>query len=186
MNTVRNGTPLRRARSAAATVFPICMRLRIPSCIRAPPDAQNTIAGIRPSTARSSVRATFSPATLPIEPPMKEKSAAATATRRPSSWASPEIIESVASAFSVETASFTPYSGNPKRVARAQRVVPLHEARRVERRLDSEPRGHPPVVSAVGAHPQIRLVVGPEDDLLARRALDEPLRPLRVGFAQGL
>ena len=46
----------------------------VPSCIRAPPDADTMTRGFRSEYARSAARVSFSPTTLPIEPPMKSKS----------------------------------------------------------------------------------------------------------------
>ena len=43
--TLRNGTPASRRRSSAASVLASCIRARVPSCIRAPPDAQTMISG---------------------------------------------------------------------------------------------------------------------------------------------
>src|SRR5437667_384116 len=57
----------------AVEVLAICIREKIPSCIRAPPEELKTMAGMRRSYARSKRRATFSPTTEPIEPPMKSK-----------------------------------------------------------------------------------------------------------------
>ena len=48
----------------------------VPSCIRAPPDAEMTRSGMRSASANSAARVTFSPTTVPIEPPMKAKSIA--------------------------------------------------------------------------------------------------------------
>ena len=42
--------------------------------MRAPPDAETETSGTPASARRSQARANFSPTTLPIEPPMKEKS----------------------------------------------------------------------------------------------------------------
>ena len=41
-----------RKRAMAAEVFAICMRLKMPSCMRAPPEALNTMAGHLSSCAR--------------------------------------------------------------------------------------------------------------------------------------
>ena len=57
----------------------------MPSCIRAPPDADTTMSGIRASRAASAARVTFSPTTAPIEPPMNPKSMTQMATRWPPS-----------------------------------------------------------------------------------------------------
>ncbi len=60
--------------SKATTVLAICIRARMPSCIRAPPDEVTTRSGRPRSTARSQARASFSPTTAPMLPPMNEKS----------------------------------------------------------------------------------------------------------------
>ena len=65
------------------------------------------IAGIFSSAARSSVRVIFSPATEPIEPPMKPKSAMATATDKPSICALPAVIESYLPVFCSEARSLS-------------------------------------------------------------------------------
>ena len=71
--TLMKGSPAARSRSSAETVLAICMRLRIPSCMRAPPDACVRTTGSRSSVARSKSRAIFSPTTDPIDPPMNAK-----------------------------------------------------------------------------------------------------------------
>ena len=60
------------------------------SCMRAPPLAEKMIAGMRRSVARSKIRVTFSPTTLPIEPPMKPKWKAPMETSRPAMRPIPE------------------------------------------------------------------------------------------------
>ena len=62
--TLMNGTPAARIRSSAATVFASCMSASVPSCIRAPPDADTTISGRRLARAYSAARVTFSPTTI--------------------------------------------------------------------------------------------------------------------------
>ena len=56
-----------------------------PSCMRAPPEAQNITAGRRCAIARSNWRVIFSPTTEPIEPPMNSNA------KNPSSIAIPSI-----------------------------------------------------------------------------------------------
>jgi hypothetical protein len=56
----------------------------VPSCIRAPPEAEATRSGVRLASAASAARVTFSPTTAPIEPPMNPKSITAATTGRPS------------------------------------------------------------------------------------------------------
>ena len=63
----------------------ICMSDRMPSCMRAPPEAANRMKGVRFSTARSMPVMTASPAAMPSEPAMKRKSCAAATTSWPSS-----------------------------------------------------------------------------------------------------
>jgi len=76
------GSRASRNSAAATEVLASCMRERMPSCMRAPPEAVTVITARRSARARSNVRATFSPTTEPIEPPMKKKSMAAMATGR--------------------------------------------------------------------------------------------------------
>ena len=89
-----NGTRDSRRRSIAATVFASCIRASVPSCIRAPPDAETTISGMRSEAAPSAARAIFSPTTAPMDPPMNPKSMTATATGRPSIRPLPQIAAS--------------------------------------------------------------------------------------------
>ena len=86
--------PAARSSSRAAIVLTSCMRASVPSCIRAPPEALTTTSGIPSARAPSAARVTFSPTTEPIEPPMKPKSRAQTAIRRPASDPKPQIAAS--------------------------------------------------------------------------------------------
>src|SRR5215467_10853834 len=85
------------SRARAAETFASCIRLIVPSIMRAPPEQETTISGWRVSIANSTPRVTFSPTTAPIDPPMNANSIAQTTTGRPFSWPSAVI-----------TASFTP------------------------------------------------------------------------------
>jgi len=78
------GFLISRKRAMAAEVFAICISEKMPSCMRAPPEALNTTAAQRRSVARSKMRVTFSPTTEPIEPPMNSKTKAPTDTGCPS------------------------------------------------------------------------------------------------------
>ena len=93
--TLMNGTPAARSRSRAATVFASCIRASVPSCIRAPPDAETTMSGSRWSRAYSAARVTFSPTTAPIDPPMNPKSITQIATGRPSIEPVPQTAASL-------------------------------------------------------------------------------------------
>ena len=89
--------PASRCRAIAAETFANCIRLRMPSCIRAPPDAEKRITG-KPFVVASSNRATnLAPVLAPNEPIMKPASIMASAVRWCSMTASP-----------VKTASFRP------------------------------------------------------------------------------
>ncbi len=77
-----NGTPAALRRSSAATDLASCMSASVPSCIRAPPLADTTTRGMRSRRAASAARATFSPTTAPIDPPMNPKSMTQIATGR--------------------------------------------------------------------------------------------------------
>ena len=59
------------------TVLAICISDRTPSCTRAPPLVTTVTNGSRRLAARSIARATFSPTTQPMLPPMKPKSSTA-------------------------------------------------------------------------------------------------------------
>jgi hypothetical protein len=60
----------------------ICIRLRAPSCIRAPPEAVTTTSAACCRTASRAAATIASPTAVPIEPPMKSKAKAATTARR--------------------------------------------------------------------------------------------------------
>ena len=65
-----NGTFAWSRRARAAEILAICMRESVPSIMRAPPEQETTINGMRSRAAFSTARVTFSPTTTPIEPPM--------------------------------------------------------------------------------------------------------------------
>ena len=67
----------------AMVVRGICIRLRMPSCIRAPPAAVNTTSGDLWLTAVSAALSRALPTAMPIEPPMKLKSCPAQTVARP-------------------------------------------------------------------------------------------------------
>src|SRR5438105_1387288 len=56
------------------------MSARVPSCMRAPPDAETMTRALRETRARSAARVIFSPTTLPIDPPMNSKSITTSST----------------------------------------------------------------------------------------------------------
>ena len=69
-----NGTRAARTLSTTLIVLTSCMSEYVPSCIRAPPEEETMISGMRSARAASPARATFSPTTEPIDPPMNPKS----------------------------------------------------------------------------------------------------------------
>src|SRR5882762_7658206 len=85
------------SRASAAETLASCMRLIVPSIMRAPPEQEMAMNGWRVSIASSMPRVTFSPTTAPIEPPMKPNSMEHITTGRPLRWPS-----------AVMTASFMP------------------------------------------------------------------------------
>ncbi len=89
VSTVMKGSAARLRRSTAQDTFAICMREVSPSCMRAPPEAQNTTTGRRSSMARSIRAATFSPTTCPMEPMKKPDSMTPMATGSPAMVARP-------------------------------------------------------------------------------------------------
>ena len=58
----------------ATVVRGICIRDKIPSCIRAPPAAENKINGRFSLTASVAAAMIALPTYMPIDPPMNEKS----------------------------------------------------------------------------------------------------------------
>jgi len=92
--TVTNGDVASLIRSTAQVVLAICMRLRIPSCMRAPPEVQTATSGRSSPLAKSAARHSFSPTTLPMLPPMKLKSITASTHGVPSILAVPVTMAS--------------------------------------------------------------------------------------------
>src|SRR5208282_2792947 len=93
------GTRALSKRASAAEIFASCIRLITPSIMRAPPDAETIMIGVRVSIAFSMARVMASPTTAPMLPPINEYSIELTITGRPFSlpWA-------------LMTASFRPVS----------------------------------------------------------------------------
>src|SRR5438445_251688 len=78
-----NGSPALAWRASAPLVLASCMRLRMPSYIRAPPEADTMMTGNFDSVAFSMARVTFSPTTEPMLAPRNEKSITAITTSWP-------------------------------------------------------------------------------------------------------
>ncbi len=94
VRTEMNGKRSSWSRASAAEILPICIRLSVPSCIRAPPEAAKIMTAPRWSTAYSINLVIFSPTAEPIEPPMNDMSIAPTNVRCPPTIPLPEIIAS--------------------------------------------------------------------------------------------
>ncbi len=71
-------------RWTAAAVLAICIREKIPSCIRAPPLAEKIIRGSFFRAAYSAAQVTFSPTAVPMLPIKKRLSSTAKTALRPS------------------------------------------------------------------------------------------------------
>ncbi len=85
VSTEMKGRPASSSRARAAEILAICIRDSAPSCMRAPPEHEKMISGTRSRSARSAQRVTFSPTTLPMDPPMKPYSIIPQTTGRPPS-----------------------------------------------------------------------------------------------------
>ncbi len=96
----------------AAEVLAICMREYRPSCIRAPPLAENMISGSLCLSAYSVSLATFSPSTVPMLPIKKPASSTATAALYPCIFTTAVTTDSVAPVDALSLLSFSAYPGN--------------------------------------------------------------------------
>ena len=77
----------------------ICISEKMPSCMRAPPDAVKMMKGTRRSIAAVMPVMMASPAARPSEPPMKSKFCTATITSTPSIVPAASRIASLAEVF---------------------------------------------------------------------------------------
>ncbi len=91
VSTLMNGTRASSSRIRAAEILAICIRLTAPSCMRAPPEADTMMSGVRWASERSMARVIFSPTTAPMLPPMNFISSAQMLTVRPSSVPAAEM-----------------------------------------------------------------------------------------------
>ena len=118
--------------SAARIVRGICISDRMPSCMRAPPEAGTTISAASRSTARRAAATNASPTAIPIEPPMNAKSKAATTAATPPIRPSATASASLALAAGAERGLvFAQPLGVALAVAEAQRVG--RDLRRLDR-----------------------------------------------------
>ena len=80
VSTLTYSPPLAEKRWMAADVLAICIRLKMPSCIRAPPLAEKMTSGSRLAAAYSTARVIFSP-TAVLMLPMKNRLSSTAATQ---------------------------------------------------------------------------------------------------------
>jgi hypothetical protein len=109
VRTERYGSRRSPRRSSAAEVLAICMSERIPSCIRAPPDAETMTTGRCLSMASSIARVSFSPTTDPMLPPRNPNSNTHSTAGRPPMRATPVTIASSDFVFSTAARSRSRY-----------------------------------------------------------------------------
>ena len=79
----------------------------MPSCIRAPPEAQNRTSGSRSATARSQARAMRSPVPVPSDPPMNAKSITPSIAGWPSMRQTPITTDSVSPLFAIAASTLS-------------------------------------------------------------------------------
>ena len=77
VSTEMYGSLARSSRASAADTFAICISDNAPSIMRAPPEQETMMTGLREESPRSIARVIFSPTTTPMLPPMKAYSIAA-------------------------------------------------------------------------------------------------------------
>ena len=128
--------------------------------MRAPPEAETTIAGMRSVSAASKQRAIFSPTTLPMLPPMKRKSNRPMATGWPSMRPVPHTAASRRPVLMCAASSRSGYAllvVEAERVAGGQAGVALDERALVEQQVDPLADAHPEVVPAGRADAKVAL-----------------------------
>jgi hypothetical protein len=129
----------------------------MPSCIRAPPAAENRISGRLSFTASSAAAMIALPTYMPMDPPMKLKScAAATIGVRPISPAATSIASFSPVAFlrGAHAVGIAFLVAELQRVGHRQRHLDLGEDAAVEQRAEAVARRDRHVVAAIGADVQ--------------------------------
>jgi hypothetical protein len=102
---VRYGSPSAWCAATAAAIFTIATNATVPSCMRVPPDAVDASTGSRSAVARSIACTRRSAEATPMEPARNWNSHAMSTTRRPSTSASPVMIDSSTPLFAAAAAS---------------------------------------------------------------------------------
>ena len=182
--TETNGTRASARRASAAEILPICMSDRMPSCMRAPPEVETMIRGLRSASARSAARVIFSPTTEPIEPAMKKNSIAPMTTGMPSSVpdAHDDRIRRADAVLGVaQPVAVLLAVAELQRVRRAQVRVELDVLLVVEEHPQPLGRRQPEVEAALRADLEVARELLVVEDLAAAVALDpEPFRDLAL------
>ena len=156
----------------------ICIRERIPSCIRAPPEEQKITIPQSSSLARSARRATFSPTTDPMEPPINSKSITPTMAGCPRTFPFPPTRASLL--WVLRWVSFT-RSGyfirslNCRGSRGSKSGIEFHKAAFIDHQVQTVRRGDAKVIIALGADHQIAFYLSAVENLLAGIALSPVL-----------
>jgi hypothetical protein len=177
--TEMNGTRAALTRSTTPIVLTSCISEYVPSCMRAPPEEETMISGMRSAMAASPARATFSPTTEPIEPPMKPKSMTHIETGLPPIVAdAPDrrVAQAGRELGGHEPVRIGLEIHEAERVDRLEVGVALHERAAVDQLLDPGLGRDAEVVAAMRADPQRLVELLVEEHLRAARALGPQVR----------
>ena len=107
VSTLMYNPPLLEKRSMAALVLAICIRLKMPSCIRAPPLAEKMTRGRRLLVAYSMARVILSPTAVLMLPIKKRLSSTAATQATPPIRPTAVTAASLRPVFAVAPASFS-------------------------------------------------------------------------------
>ena len=170
-----NGSRSSWSRASSAEVLAICMSERMPSCMRAPPVAETMISARRSAIARSIERATFSPTTEPMLPPMKKKSMTVRLTGLPPIGRDARerrVLHAGVALRGLETVGIAHLGvAELERIAGFEIGVALLERVGVDQVAEIGARRNAEVVVAVRAGPEVLLEHGLEQGLAAALAL---------------
>ena len=104
-----NGSLAFSSLATAAQVLAICMSEMMPSCMRAPPEAETMMKARLKRRACSMARTIFSPVPLARLPPRKRKSMTASTTRVPATSPLPVMTDSLMPSFFTVASAFALY-----------------------------------------------------------------------------
>ena len=140
VNTLMYSPPLAEKRSMAALVLAICIRLKMPSCIRAPPLAEKMTSGSFFAAAYSMARVIFSPTAVLMLPIKKRLGSTA---GRDSGLAEARLLGLGAELFGI--------ARETQHVLRGQLCIHLPETAAVQHKAQAVVRTDGLVIAAVGA-----------------------------------